>query len=146
MIQLISPKRPKAGAGWIQQPNPPAWVSLGYDALAFRHPARGLTVFSAVEVATDPGDISKGPEYHISISRDGKRCSAADARQVIADFDMDGAEEDNHVPNGIVRNWWRPVAEHLVGIECHCKDSEPKMVEDKGDYIWRGVPGGGSHG
>ncbi len=143
MRSIIAPKAPVAGLGWVELPAPPRWVSLGYEARMFRHPARGLNVISAVEVASDHDDIDKGPEYHVSISRDGKRCSSSDARKVLEDFAMDGAEEDNHVPGGVVRNFWRPVAEHLVGIECPCKDSEPVMVEDKGDYVWRGVPGGG---
>ena len=142
MIQVIPPKAPAAAAGWIELPRPPAWVSLGFDARMYAHPGRGLKVISAVEVASDPGDIDKGPEYHISISRNGGRCSSSDARQVLGDFGLDGAEEDNHVPGGFVRNFWLPVAEHLIGIECPCKASEPVMVEDKGDYVWRGVPAG----
>lgn len=39
-------------------------------------------------------------------------------------------------PNGIVRNYWRPIAENLSPV-CHCVETEPKIVEDKGDYIWR---------
>lgn len=55
-----------------------------------------------------------------------------------ADFQLDnGWEEDNHVPYGIARNFWRPLAENLVGIECKCKEEEPAIVEDKGDYVWR---------
>ncbi len=142
MISIITPKQPKADRGWVELPPPPMWVTLGYAGRRFRHPARGLNVISAVEVATDPGEPDKGPEYHISISRDGKRCSSSDAKQVLADFEIDGAEEDNHVPNGVVRNFWRPVAEHLIGLECPCKASEPLMAEDKGDFVWRGTPGG----
>lgn len=50
---------------------------------------------------------------------------------------LEGAEEDNHVPHGKVRNFWRPVAELLVGKECECKAEEPVIREDKGDFIWR---------
>ena len=42
-------------------------------------------------------------------------------------------------PNGCVRNFWRPVADHLSGYECPCVEHEPAMVEDKGDYVWRGL-------
>ncbi len=143
---VITPKAPKAGTGWVELTPPPAWVTLGFEGRSFGHLERGLFVISAVEVASDLGDLQKGPEYHVSISRNGRRCSSADAQQVLLDFDLESAEEDNHTPSAIARNWWRPVAEHLVGIECHCKASEPKIVEDKGDYIWRGVPGGSSHG
>lgn len=143
---IIHPLRPRADAGWEQLPSPPQWVTLGYAGLAFHHPATGLNVISAVEVAHDPGQPSKGPEYHLSVSRclpfGVVRCSSQEAKQVLADFGLEGAEEDNHVPSGKVRNFWRPVAEHLVGLECPCKADEPAIVEDKGDYTWRGVPNG----
>lgn len=139
MNSIIKPKRPTI-SGWDQGPKPPAWVSLGYEAEIWRHAETKLCVISAVEVAKDDDSIDRGPEYHISISKDGrKRCSSYEARQVLKQFGMDGAEEDNHVPSGVVRNFWRPVAENLVGLECACKEEEPAIVEDKGDYVWRGV-------
>jgi hypothetical protein len=45
----------------------------------------------------------------------------------------------NHVPSGRVRNFWRPVADHLSGYECPCVADEPAIREDKGDYVWRGI-------
>jgi hypothetical protein len=135
---IIKPKRPK-GNGWTKLPPPPAWVTLGYGGEAWEHKS-GLVVISAVEVASDKDGIDKGPEYHISISMEGmRRATSAEAAWVLHQFDAEGAEEDNHVPNGIVRNFWRPVAEGLIGIECACKADEPAIKEDKGDYIWRGV-------
>ena len=91
------------------------------------------------------GKIDKGFEYHISISkpvRPGvtKRCDSNEARWVLSQFNLEGAEEDNHVPGGRVRNFWRPVANSLVGIECECKESEPAIIEDKGDFVWRVAP------
>lgn len=141
---IIHPLRPKDGTGWSQLSNPPAWVTLGYTSERWHHLAQGLHVISAVEVAQDADGIDRGPEYHISISRGGKRCSSANARQVLRDFGCDGAEEDNHVPHGIVRNFWRPVADRLVGLECACKASEPAIVADKGDYVWRAAPDTGN--
>lgn len=139
MDSIIKPKRPTV-SGWIQQPKPPAWVSLGYEIDAWFHPGTKLCVFSAVEVANDGDGIDRGPEYHLSISKDGrKRCTSYEARAVLKQFGLDGAEEDNHVPHGIVRNFWRPVAENIIGMECECKEDEPAIVEDKGDYVWRGV-------
>lgn len=67
------------------------------------------------------------------------RCTSADALWVLAEFDLLDAKEDNHVPGGKVRNWWRPVADHLSGYECPCTDEEPAVRENKGDYVWRGV-------
>lgn len=136
MTSIIPPKRPIA-SGWVELPKPPRWVSLGFDALMFEQPETGLRVISAVEVAKDADGIDRGPEYHISISKLGGRCTSAEARTVLEQFDVAGAEEDNHVPHGVVRNFWRPVADRFVGLECACKDAEPAIVEDNGDYVWR---------
>lgn len=143
MIDIIKPKRP-IGGEWKQRPAPPAWVSMGFAAEAWLHPESNLCVISAVEVAKAEGGIDKGPEYHVSISRNmpgghPERCTSAEAIWTLAQFEMLDAEEDNHVPNGKVRNFWRPVAARLVGLECDCKDEEPAMRENKGDYVWRGV-------
>jgi hypothetical protein len=79
---------------------------------------------------------------HISISKQlpngtGGRCDSNEAKCVLVQFGLDGAEEDNHVPHGIVRNFWRPLADRLVGLECPCKENEPEIREDKGDIVWR---------
>lgn len=137
MTPVISPKRPIV-AGWTELAPPPQWVTLGYEGLRFAHAGTGLCVISAVEVAKDKDGIDRGPEYHISISKGGRsRCSGREAQEVLRQFGLDGAEEDNHVPHGIVRNFWRPVADRFVGLECACKESEPAIVEDRGDYVWR---------
>jgi hypothetical protein len=93
-------------------------------------------------VASD-GKVDKGPEYHVSISKQlfagPTRCTSDEARWVLEQFGLDGAEEDNHVPGGVVRNFWRPVATGLIGLECECKAEEPAIREDKGDFVWRPV-------
>lgn len=142
MLDIIKPKRP-TGSGWSPGEPPPAWVTLGFAGERWLHMETRLQVISAVEVAGDADGVDKGPEYHVSISSwdasGTKRCTSADAIWVLVQFDLIDAEEDNHVPNGLVRNFWRPVADKLVGIECGCKDAEPAVREDKGDYIWRGA-------
>lgn len=116
--------------------------SLGYPLRAFFHDRFNLAVLSAVEVASD-GKVDKGPEYHVSISKQlfagPTRCTSDEARWVLDQFGLDGAEEDNHVPGGVVRNFWRPVATGLIGLECECKAEEPAIREDKGDFVWRPV-------
>ena len=84
----------------------------------------------------------RGPEYHLSISRQHRtlgtrRCTSEEARWVLVQFRLEGAKEDNHVPGGMVRNFWRPVADHLVGRECLCVADENAISEDRGDFIWR---------
>lgn len=136
-LDIIQPKRPK-GEGWRRLP------ALSFlKGEHYFHEASGLGVITAVEVAKDTAGAEAIPCYHISISlmtaSGPRRCTSGDAIWVIAAFDMVDSEEDNHVPNGVVRNFWRPVADHLVGIECACKANEPAIKEDKGDFIWRGV-------
>lgn len=136
---LISVLRPQ-GAGWREIPHD-SRLTLGYPSRAFIHKS-GLVVISAVEVASDE---DKGPEYHISISKQvigfpPSRCDSNEAVWVVAQFHLEGADEDNHVRSGIVRNFWRPVATPLISMECRCKADEPAVVEDKGDFIWRDAP------
>lgn len=138
---VIKPKRPVA-QGWRVAKwwrCPAELASLGYPVVAYEHPSSGLFAMSAVEVAHDPGTPDLGPEYHLSISLNGERCPSSDALFVLAAFGLEDAKEDNHVPSGFVRNFWRPVADNLSGYECPCVDDEPAMREDKGDFIWRGV-------
>lgn len=149
MMQLvesvIQPKRP-TGPGWRQIHDPATNASmsrLGAAAFAvWAHDVNGLGVISAVEVAEEIGAHEViGPQYHVSVSAFGQRCSSADALWVLAQFDLVDAKEDNHVPSGKVRNFWRPVADPLSGYECPCAESEPTIREDRGDYVWRGAPG-----
>ena len=139
---IIKPKRPTA-PGWTRAKwwkVPRELAELGYPTEAWEHLASGLFVLSAVEVTKpEPGAVAIGPEYHLSVSLRGQRCTTADAAWVLLAFDLSDAREDNHVPSGRVRNFWRPVADHLIGYECPCATDEPAIREDKGDYIWRGV-------
>ena len=117
-----------------------AWVSLGYDCQSWLHKS-GFYVISAVEVVDDPKQVKVGPEYHLSMSlqtpQGPQRVDSNDAKWILKEFGLEGAEEDNHVQNGKARNFWRPVNNNAVGLECPCKDSEPKTIEDKGDFIIR---------
>jgi len=137
---IIQPKRP-TGPGWARETRwvcPPQLRELGYPVEAWQH-RFGLFVLSAVEVAREPGKPDLGPEYHLSVSMSGQRCSLADAVWVLGEFGLADAKEDNHVPSGKVRNFWRPVADSLSGYECPCVDHEPTIHEDKGDFVWRGI-------
>lgn len=140
---VIKPKRPVA-PGWKrvrEWVEPLSLAEMGYPIVPWQHKASGLFVLSAVEkVQPQPGEMDVGPEYHLSMSLDGRRCSSSQALWVLRQFDLVDAKEDNHVPSGMVRNFWRPVADNLSGYECPCQDSEPAIREDKGDYVWRGVP------
>lgn len=136
IVQALTPK----GTGWREIPADPR-ISNGGPIRAFLHNS-GLAVFSAVEYVGDAGEEPK-QEYHLSISQQTpagpKRCSSMVARDVLRIFGAEGALEDNHVPFGRVRNFWRPVAAPLVGIVCECNEAEAAIVEDKGDFVWRGL-------
>lgn len=147
-INIINPKRP-TGPGWKAENDPAVMAVLRKNVGAFAteiwlHLASGIQVFSAVEVARDQGQPDLGPEYHLSMSKhtgagQPGRTTTAEAMWVLGQFDLIDATEDNHVPSGRVRNFWRPVADHLSGYECPCQDDEPAIREDKGDYVWRGI-------
>lgn len=141
--RVIQPKRPKENSGWVQIPYPKHMLDplLQVDPPDMWEHIDGFRVLSAVEKPTPlPGEVDVGPEYHLSISRNRWRCTLADAMWVLGQFDLADAKEDNHVPNGFVRNFWRPVADNLSGFECPCQETEPAIREDKGDFVWRGVP------
>lgn len=136
VVAVLAPK----GQGWRELPTS-AKYSMGYPIRAFFHDESSLAVLSAVEVMADE---NKGPEYHLSISKQLRnlgtsRCDSNEAKWVLAQFGLESAEEDNHVPSGLVRNFWRTVAEPLIGLECSCKESEPAIRENKGDFTWRPI-------
>jgi hypothetical protein len=144
-MNIIDPKRP-TGNGWMQYPLHPAFAARvakmgGFPTETWAHEGAGLFVITSVEVANEPGEPELGPEYHISVSALGmnRRCSPEQASWVLAAFGLPDAREDNHVPSGKVRNFWRPVADRLSGYECPCVGDEPAIREDKGSFVWRGV-------
>lgn len=140
----ITPVLRPQGDGWQEIDANVKRYTLGYPARAFYHARSRLFVMSAVEVAKDADGIDRGPEYHISISKrlanGPARCDRNEAAWVLKQFSLDGAEEDNHVERGVVRNYWRTVATGLIGLECGCKAEEPAVIEDKGDFVWRAAP------
>ena len=140
-MDIIKPKEPRCD-GWIKGPDASGTVGMGYQAQYWIHKDGSILVISAIEVATTEGKEDIGPEYHLSMSvqtpSGPQRIRSKDAKWVLRAFDMDDATEDNHVPNGIARNFWRPVADKFSGYQCPCVDEEPAMIEDKGDYVWRG--------
>lgn len=137
---VVAPKRP-AFPGWRRlRVAVDELERRGYPYEVWAHDGNGLGVITAIEVAAEAeGMPPLGPAYHISVSAFGKRCSSADAAWVLAQFECSDALEDNHVPNGQVRNFWRYVADNLAGRVCACVDVEPEIREDKGDYVWRGA-------
>lgn len=140
---IISVKRPRL-PGWREVSTEGAPIAnSGWPYRAFFHEQSALAVISAVEFIDD-GKVD-GPEYHLSISKQHRtlgirRCSSVEARWVLVQFGLEEAVEDNHVPGGMARNFWRAVADPMVGRECRCVEGENAIREDKGDYVWRTAP------
>jgi len=74
------------------------------------------------------------PSFQLSISDRGRRPSDEVIRGVLADFDLEGAEEDNHSP-GVARHFWLDEG-RSVQPECECKKTEEIVVEPDG-YQWQ---------
>lgn len=136
---IIQPLAP-AGEGWVGGEDCRHIMKSAYPITVWAHPSTMLFVLSAVEVASDTDGVSRGPEYHLSVSKQYQRgvpsrCSVDEGAFVLKAFGLDGWEEDNHVPDGKVRNYWRAVAENMVGRDCACKETEHLIVE--GDFEHR---------
>lgn len=142
---IVQPLRPR-GDGWEQwEVDVSRWPSKPYAIERWYNRGQEVQVMSAIEMILPEGAREGRPEYHISVSGlrhgapDFYRCSDSRARWALKQFGLEGWFEDNHVPGGRVRNYWRPVADPVVGEVCPCVDEEPAMLEMKGDYIWRGT-------
>lgn len=143
MDNIINPRRP-SGTGWMRHPLTRAFAARvaqmgGYPTETWAHEQGNIWAITSVEVANDPGQPELGPEYHLSVSAMGERCTPEQAAWVLQQFGLEDAREDNHTPDGKVRHFWRPVADKLSGYECPCIANEPAMREDKGSFVWRGV-------
>lgn len=88
-----------------------------------------IVVLSAVERAEYGSGIEW--QFHISVSANGRRADNDAVKRALLDFDMEGAEEDNHDP-GIARHFWLPVNKSAGVITCECKDTEKTIVEADG--------------
>jgi len=103
-----------------------------------------VQVITSLECVQPEDGTPARVEYHLSVSAidvDGSVMRADEqlAQWALRQFGFAGGLQDNHVPSGRVRNYWRPIADPLQGQECPCVDDEPAMIEMQGDYTWRGA-------
>ena len=147
VISVIQPLQPK-NMPWEEIPVEGPLARAGFPVQRWiqwpgNYPgALGISILSAVEVVADEPGGEEFVQYHISVSGFDRsdtilRLSKTIADAAIAAFGVDGFEVDNHVPNSKVWNYWRHVADPLVGKECACVKDEKLIVE--GDYPWRPV-------
>jgi hypothetical protein len=99
----------------------------------YGHRHDGTTVLSALEIANAPDGNGAIPQWHVSISKQGARPDADTVARVLRDFDLEGAEEDNHHP-GVARHFWMPV-DPTRRVDCECKSDETVVTEADG-YQW----------
>ena len=123
-VVVLEPKRPSASK-WER-------ISLGRFGQGWER--RGVVVMSTLDQAKLPQRDEIGPQWHISISNGGRyRPTQAEVDRALRDFDMVGAEEDNHHP-GIARHFWMPV-DPAFRVPCECKEDEVEVVDADG-YRW----------
>lgn len=88
----------------------------------------GVVACSTVEI------VNGRLEYHVSFSVNGDRVPQGFMEALIRQWGLESFEEDNHVPNGKVRNFWHKVEGRQEA--CPCKENE-KPTEEVGGYVWR---------
>ncbi len=122
------PKRPVRG-NWVYGGS--AQWGIVWDRLD------GVRAISSIDIASPEEGAPAVPNFHISISKNGNRCSIEEARQVLSDFEAEDLEEDNHDPKHRGRHFWLQV-DPGHRKPCPCKDTE-EPIDDKG-YIYRKLP------
>lgn len=92
-----------------------------------------LCVGSAREWIEKNGILTQ--QFHISVTeRSGRPCDDS-VRGVLADFGMEGADEDNHT-SGRARHFWLVDDGRTVEPPCECKATEETVTEPDG-YQWQ---------
>lgn len=124
----MTPKRPTPEKGWTRHRSP-AFVP-GAEAWQ-RGPICVLSALTPAKAPDGSGDVIY--QWHVSVSRRGKRPRPKDVARVRRSFGMLDAEEDNHHP-GAARHLWMPV-DASRRVDCECKATEETMVEPDG-YTW----------
>ena len=131
ILKKIDPRSP--------QPNGDAWrleSCFTFDGDTIHRWVNGTIIACASRHAAVESKTSKllVPSFHLSISNSGQRASDDVIRGVLADFMLEGAEEDNH-SSGVARHFWLDEG-RSVQPECECKKTEETVIEPDG-YRWQ---------
>lgn len=126
-------RRPR-GLDWVEVgPFVDPGLRMITGAIYERGSYRAISTLVNAEYPTGEG---VGPQFHISFSRTdtatGRLCRR-EVRQVLRDFGLLGAEEDNHHP-GRAHHFWRPV-DPAHRVACQCKATED-TIREPGGYRW----------
>lgn len=92
-----------------------------------------IYVLSTLIHADLPRGGGQGLQWHMSISRSGKRPKPHQVRRVLRAFGMEEAENDNHHP-GVAQNYFM-VVDPAGRVGCECKVEEETIVESDG-FRW----------
>lgn len=148
---MPSPRQPRellpCTPGWREIPTGAwgdGWRSLP-SVISVSAWQRGpACAISALELAEYPDGNGFGPQWHVSVSRMGKRPKPHDVRGVLRAFGIVAiCEEDNHHP-GSARHFWVPV-DPVRRVTCQCKEDEDLIVEPDG-YVWTNPKDGSCRG
>lgn len=123
--------RPR-GREWSSIPVPSSAWAAGTLA-GSRWTDGRLSVISTLINAELPRGTGIGPQWHVSVSRFGKRPKPHELARAQRAFGIVGWEEDNHHP-GHARHFFRPV-DPAHRVACECKTTETIHVEPDG-YRW----------
>jgi len=132
----MTPDMLSAGA---KRPTSSAWKYLdrmranGFDV--DRWLCDGLVACSSRAPLPDKRSGLYLPTFQVSVSFNGARPNDEQVRSALADFGIEGAEEDNHSP-GIARHFWLVDDGRARQPECECKTTEARVVEPDG-YVWQ---------
>lgn len=124
-------RRPAAGGDWTELPCPAVARDGAVIASAWR--SGRVRVLSALTHAVMPDGDDAGLQWHISITREGRRPKPQDVRRTLRAFGMARAEQDNHHP-GEAKHFWL-VVDPARRVLCECKADEATIVEPDG-YRW----------
>src|SRR5260370_41876023 len=118
---IVHPLAPKGG-GWAEWDcDTSRWPSQPYAIKRYYNRGQEMQVLSAIEMILPEGSRDGRPEYHLSVSGLAfgadrpYRVSDSRARWVLKAFDLEGWFEDNHVPGGLVRNYYGPSSMGGIG-------------------------------
>lgn len=124
-------KRPRRDRGWTEIPFPRE-ARTENTLVGSAWSLRSVRVISELCNAELPG-VGVGPTWHVSVTRLARRPMLRDVEHALRDFDLVGAEEDNHHP-GSARHFFLPVDPAHRGL-CECKTTEDVVIEPDG-YTW----------
>jgi hypothetical protein len=97
-MKALTPK----GTGWVRKAVPPNYQIPG---IGWENLKTGALVISSI----DASGVDDGFEYHLSISKYIGKSSDDEAMDVLRQFGMDIATEDNAGVSSEVRHFWQPV-------------------------------------